>query len=229
MQNELEEHVTSLAQKCIQDVPVIVLGSGASAAHGLPGMGHLSDWLGRKVEVDGSDADETVAWKQFRDRIRTTDLETALTEIQMPASLTKRIVEATWDLIAPADQEVFARVVTNRNELPLSALFKHLLSGTRAEIDVVTPNYDRLAEYAADAVGLCHHTGFHHGHLRLRSVEQPIRSVQNNKPARTVNIWKVHGSLDWFSDPDDVVVGLPIMPSRLPGMAPVIVTPGYEK
>jgi hypothetical protein len=45
MQNELEEHVTGLAQKCIQDVPVIVLGSGASAAHGLPGMGHLSDWL----------------------------------------------------------------------------------------------------------------------------------------------------------------------------------------
>jgi hypothetical protein len=218
-----------LAQKCIQATPVIVLGSGASAAHGLPGMWQLGQWLGTRVETQGLDPDEAAAWGQFCEKIKTTDLETALTAVHMPESLTNCIVDATWDLIAPADQQVFARVVRNRSELPLARLFKHLLSGTRTEIDVVTPNYDRLAEYAADAVGLCHYTGFHHGHLRLRSVERPIKAVQNGKPARTVNIWKVHGSLDWFSDPDSVIVGLPIMSSRLPGMTPVIVTPGHEK
>lgn len=229
MQNELEEHVTGLAQKCIQDIPVVVLGSGASAAHGLPGMWQLSEWLSTQVEVNEADPDEIAAWGRFRDMIRTTDLETALTEVHMPESLTNRIVDATWDLIARADRKVFARVVANRSELPLSRLFRHLLSGTRAEIDIVTPNYDRLAEYAADAAGLCHHTGFNPGHLRLRSTEKPLKTYVGGKQARTVNVWKVHGSLDWFSDRDNVVVGLPIMDARLPGMSPVIVTPGYEK
>ncbi len=56
-----------------------------------------------------------------------------------------------------------------------------------------------------------------------------MRIYQNGKQARTVNIWKVHGSLDWFSDSDNVIVGLPIMPTRLAEMSPVIVIPGHDK
>ncbi|WP_419952863.1 SIR2 family protein [Methylobacterium sp.] len=229
MNTDLDSHVTELAQKCVESVPVILLGSGASAAHGLPGMQALAEHLVNTVTLDGSDPAETEAWARFKSKISTVDLETALTGVTIPDSLTKRIICSTWDLLSKNDIDIFAQVVENRSLLPLSRLLTHLFRSARSEIEIVTPNYDRLAEYAAEAVGICHHTGFNHGHLRLRSLDNRQRITENGKMARTANIWKVHGSLDWFVDAQHVVVGLPISPIRLPGLMPVIVTPGLDK
>jgi hypothetical protein len=192
-------------------------------------MKALADHLLSAVAADRLDPEQAEAWDRFADKIRSVDLETALTQVAMPQILADQIICSTWDLISKSDQEVFARVVANRSSLPLSRLLAHLLRSAKPEIYVVTPNYDRLAEYAAEAAGICHQTGFNHGHLRLRSGDRRQRIIENGRPARTANIWKVHGSLDWFVDPENVVLGLPIGPVRLPGMKPVIVTPGLDK
>ena len=59
-------------------------------------------------------------------------------------------------------------------------------------LNIVTTNYDRLAEYACDQGRIHHYTGFTHGFFRQLAAPTEITS------ARRANIWKVHGSLDWF-------------------------------
>ena len=223
------ELALEIAQECISHAPVIVLGSGASAAHGVPSMPQLRTHLMTSPLPGGLGERDATVWREFLHHVETLDLEAALTAVQLTDALMHHVVHTTWDLLAPADQRIFDQIVRDRQFLPLTPLFQHLLKSTHAEIDVVTPNYDRLAEYAADAGGLCHFTGFGHGHLRLRYQDHPLKFYQNRKPARTVNVWKVHGSLDWFRDSDGITVGLPIMPTRPDGMTPVIVTPGIEK
>jgi hypothetical protein len=168
-------------------------------------------------------------WDEFKAVLETTDLETALNEVRLPDALTGFVAKSTWDYLAPLDYKVFEQVLTNRDLLPLTKLFRHLFNSTHNEIHIVTPNYDRIAEYAADSGGFLHYTGFLYGHIRARAVNGRPKVRYGNSLARTVNIWKVHGSLDWFQDDDGVIVGLPISTKRPSNVTPAIITPGNEK
>jgi hypothetical protein len=229
MSTSAQNVILQIAQECISKAPVIILGSGASASYGIPGMPQLRDHLrGISCPTTGM-ADEVAKWAEFQSILKTADLETALDEVRLPETLTALVVESTWDYLAPFDHKVFERAIVSHDLFPLTKLFLHLLNSTRSDIHVVTPNYDRIAEYAADAGKLAHYTGFHYGHIRARAVNGRPRVQLGNAPARTVNIWKVHGSFDWFRDSAGVVFGLPISGRRPTNVLPVIVTPGIEK
>lgn len=218
-------------QRCLKKSPVIVLGSGASASAGLPSMKKLADHLkGSILNRELSESDREL-WGKFTTELSNKDLESALQVIPLNEKLSGHVVEQTWDLINKADTCAFQKILDNVNRLPpLARLYQYLFYSTQQTISVVTTNYDRLAEYAADCAGYCHYTGFSYGYLRRR---QPPSSrlifKQGKKIARTVNIWKVHGCLDWFIDQDDQVLALTssrIVPN---GRRPAIVTPGIDK
>lgn len=218
-----------LAQECISKSPVIILGSGASAAYGIPGMPQLKGQLQKIACPSTAKADEVIKWSEFQSELATTDLETALNEVRLPESLTALVVESTWDYLTPFDYQVFEKAIVDHNLFPLTKLFLHLFNSTRTEIHVVTPNYDRIAEYAADSGKLIHYTGFNYGYIRSRAIGGKPRIHVGSSPSRTVNVWKVHGSFDWFRDSDGIVLGLPLSDCRPPNMMPVIVTPGIDK
>ncbi|MCR9279333.1 MAG: SIR2 family protein [Pseudomonadaceae bacterium] len=218
-----------LAQECVSKSPVIILGSGASAAYGIPGMPQLKAHLEKVGCPATAKPEEVTKWAEFQSKLATTDLETALDEVRLPETLTSLVVESTWDYLAPFDHQVFERAIVDHDLFPLTKLFLHLFNSTRNDIHVVTPNYDRIAEYAADAGKLAHYTGFNYGHIRARAISGKPRIYLGNTASRTVNVWKVHGSFDWFRDSDGVVFGLPVSASRPPKVSPVIVTPGIEK
>lgn len=229
MSTDAKALVHQLAQECITKTPVIILGSGASAAYGIPGMPELRDHLLR-IDCPAATKPEDVAkWTEFQAKLTTTDLESALNDVRLPEILTALVVESTWDYLAPFDHKVFGQAINDHDLFPLTRLFLHLFDSTRREIHVVTPNYDRIAEYAADAGQLMHYSGFHYGYIRARAVNGRPKVHIAGAPARTVNIWKVHGSFDWFRDNDGVVIGLPISTGRPANVTPVIVTPGIEK
>lgn len=229
MSKDQKELVARFAQECVSKLPVIILGSGASVAYGIPGMAQLKHHL-LGVSCPGTAKPEELAkWSEFQTKLGTTDLESALDEVRLPESLTSLVVESTWDYLAPFDYQVFEKAIADHDLFPLTKLFLHLFNSTRNDIHVVTPNYDRLAEYAADAGKLAHYTGFNYGHIRTRVINGRPRIHVGNSPGRTVNIWKVHGSFDWFRDTDGVVVGLPVSNTRPRNVLPVIVTPGIEK
>jgi hypothetical protein len=219
-----EQTVVELAQKCLSEVPVVVLGSGASLQYGVGGMKELGEWLERNVVP--SDGSEKAVWVNFVTDIRKNcDLEGALQRVTLPASLELRVIEETRKLVLRDDQKVFANMVSGGLRLALTELLRHLLRTTHSSVVVVTTNYDRLAEYASDQAGAFHHTGFSHGYWRTLS-EFPTKSQQ------WVEILKVHGSLDWFLDSNQSPVALPDALPMPPSFVPVMVTPGigkYEK
>ncbi|TGB23610.1 SIR2 family protein [Pseudomonas aeruginosa] len=215
-------------QKQAQDyygkAPVIILGSGASAAHGMSGMGALAKHLVAHTDVSGLSAAEMEVWEKFCQVLSNgIDLESALHQVTATEELTSRIVKATWALIKSEDIEIFQKSLQNTEIFPLSRLLEHMFKSSLKILNIVTTNYDRLAEYACDQGRIHHYTGFTHGFFRQLAAPTEITS------ARRANIWKVHGSLDWFQSPLEDTVALSNIQGIPDNYQPQIVTPGTQK
>lgn len=217
------------AQACIAACPVIILGSGASIAAGIPGMRELREHLLALPDPPGCTRGDLGRWRTFKAVLDGTDLESALQQVNLPDHLDDLIVEATWEFLQPYDIKAFDEGLLHTTPTPLTCLFQHLLRSTNREIDVVTPNYDRLAEYAAEAGEFYHETGFSYGHQRRRLGETRQTVNVGGLPCSRVNIWKVHGSFDWFCDQHGVIRALPVSHPRPSEWKPAIVTPGVQK
>ncbi|MGX6566920.1 SIR2 family protein [Cupriavidus necator] len=192
-------------------------------------MGPLATHL-RNSDIPAQwDEKDRHGWATFCDRIPHTDLESALTEVTLTERVTSHVVRVTWQFLNEHDIDVFHEVIKNRSILPLSRLFQHLLASTTQTVQVVTPNYDRVAEYAAEGAQFCAYTGFTHGLIGHRAQHSPPKIYIGGRPVRAVNVWKVHGSFGWFSDDRGAVVSLPPMNRIPPGLEPLIVTPGIDK
>lgn len=212
------------AQEYYGMAPVIIMGSGASAAHGMSGMWALAEYLVERTEVFGLSVPELEVWGKFCQFLGDgIDLESALHQVAASEELTSRIVKATWTLINSEDMEIFQKSLQDNAMFPLSRLLEHMFRSSLKRINIVTTNYDRLVEYACDQKRIHHYTGFTHGFFRQLASPTEITS------ARRVNIWKVHGSLDWFQTPLEDTVALSNIQGVPDNYQPQIVTPGTQK
>jgi len=212
------------AQRYYSQFPAIILGSGASAAFGLSGMGSLSKYLLEHVDISGCDPAALDKWSEFSEALgRGVDLETALHDVRLPPELTSQVVLHTWGLLNPQDIQVYQGSIQQPDFFALSRLIKGMFRSANSEIDIITTNYDRLAEYAIEQAGYHHYTGFSHGYSRVQANKAYLTCE------RIVNVLKVHGSLDWFQSPMGDVVAFGQQASVPTDFYPQIVTPGIEK
>lgn len=130
---------------------------------------------------------------------------------------------ATWTMINSEDNDVFLKSLQDNTIFPLSLLLEHMFKSNLKIINIVTTNYDRLAEYACDQGRIHHYTGFTHGFFRQLAPPTEITSV------RRANIWKVHGSLDWFQSPLEDTVAISNIKNIPDNYQSQIVTPGTQK
>lgn len=217
-------------QRCLKSLPVIVLGSGASIPFGLPGMSDLARRLMESSPEGALGQSVRWIWKKFIAALEASnDLESALGGVQMNEELTNHVVEHTWMHVGETDAKAFGDLARNPEPPPLSRLYRHLFNSTHRTLSVVTTNYDRLAEYAADLERFDHYTEFTHGYIRWRQSNSRISFTQNSRSARMVEIWKVHGCLDWFRGNDQQIVAFTATRAIPEGFRPAIVTPGLEK
>lgn len=224
MPEDIIEQLSKQAQDYYKNTPIIILGSGASAAFGMSGMWQLAKHLVANVEVSDLLNNEQTAWTCFCEKLESgVDLETAIDEVQLSAELTGRIVLETWKLLNPEDIKVFNNSLNNNSLFPLGKLLNHMFKSTAKEINIITPNYDRLAEYACEQENIHHYSGFSHG-FRGCSVKKDYL-----KCSRQVNIWKVHGSLGWFSNANGLITSLGNINEIPSKLTPLIVTPGIDK
>lgn len=115
------------AQEFYGKVPVIIMGSGASAAHGMSGMGELAKHLVAHTDVSGLSAPELEVWEKFCQVLGDgVDLESALHQVAASEELTSRIVKATWTLINAEDIEIFQKSLQDNAMFPLSLLLEHM-------------------------------------------------------------------------------------------------------
>jgi hypothetical protein len=216
------EFVANVAQSVLRGPPVIILGSGASLAYGVGGMSELGEYLRETVKPQG--VEETETWNRFLAALsKTNNLEAALQNVDVSGRLLGEIIQATHQLVAKDDLRVLASVVEGHTKLALTRLLRHLFQSTHQRLSIVTPNYDRLAEYAAHVAGYSHYSGFLPGHIGLFADAKPPEQQK-----RCVNVWKVHGSIDWFEDQQQQPICVPDV-SAAQSLLPLIVTPGNTK
>lgn len=224
MTEQILDIISKQAQDYYKNTSVIILGSGASAAYKMSGMWALSNHLIDTINVDGAAQADIEAWATFCDLLNNdVDLESALHKVSLSQELTKKVVMATWTLLVQEDLSVFNTSLEDPHLFPLGTLLKHMLRSTAKHIDIITTNYDRLAEYACEQESIYHYSGFSQGY-QGRPVKKDYLGC-----SRQVNIWKVHGSLGWFINQHGVIISLGNTQSIPENFTPLIVTPGIEK
>ncbi|MCK4856946.1 MAG: SIR2 family protein [candidate division Zixibacteria bacterium] len=227
LKRDLQGHFT--------DGLVTIIGSGLSAAEGIPGMIALRDHLLSEMpkRVDGT---LLVQWQAIQDRLQSgEDIETALHEVPPSPELETVIVDLTAALTLEAELRVVNQVVSGTRVLRFTRLLRHMLKPNTG-IPIITTNYDRLLEVGGECAGLGidtlfvgHHVGilnekesslsFCRGYRKSRRRE----GVQLTYRARLL-ILKPHGSLDWFlQDGEPIRCPYPLNEPRL------IITPGLNK
>ncbi len=222
------ERVQDLAQGFISLVPVVILGSGASLVYGIPGMTKLAEHISALHPTVDSPS-----WNKFIEALPEKGLERALNEVQLPDALANQIVQATREYLLPFETSVLFNTANDASYLALTRLYRHFFRSSHKKIHVVTSNYDRLAEFAADAGDFACSTGFSHGYVRYKTQDLQkgeLSICRGKEMVRTVYVWKVHGSFDWFMhDLSRKVLAIPSALSIPASHSPAMITPGVMK
>lgn len=212
------------ARKAIETGPVLVVGSGASIAHGLASTEALKAHLVASVHPAG----EAKNWEEFKKVSALVDLETSLQRVNLADNELQAVINSTWELIHAQDHAVYEAVLRNQQQLPLTQFFRYFFQSALRSLTVVTTNYDRLVEYAVEAAGFSHYNGFKYGYMPRRDDGTRMHIHEGERRARTVDIWKVHGSLDWFKV-NGALVSAALVRGLTPDLEPQIITPGITK
>lgn len=218
-------------QDHLQDGLLIVVGTGLSMAEGIPGMGGLADHLKRTIpgKLKASDP----AWKKVVDGLDSgEDLEHAMSDASLLPQTVDTIVTETSQFVRQAESKVFARVMAGTRELPFTLFAKHLFKAAK-KFHLITPNYDRLVEFAVESAGIgvdSQFFGYLHGIVNPRrsadAHRESFREGRTNgfRPLSSLSIYKPHGSLDWY-EINGKIVRTPLQVDAVP----MIITPGISK
>ena len=214
----------SIMQGYLENSPLIVLGSGASMPYGLPSMSNLADCIKSNPIVKNDPNYGT-----FCTSLSSDGLEKAIDSVSLNEETIKAIRTTTWEEVNRCDLDYLK---TNSFSPPesLVKLFEKVIAPTPNKAVVVTTNYDRLPDYAADGIGASSVTGFEGSYIR--KLELPNNSITTRRVRareRVIEIWKVHGSLDWFTDAKGEISAFQLLQEIPAGFSPLIVPPGKDK
>ncbi len=221
-------------QQHLSDGLVTVVGSGLSCAEGLPSMTELAEHLRGGAVGPGLVGEDAATWAEIAPLITTRGLESALLMRPPSSVLEAAIATATADLITERERATLAEVFTGSRTLRLTRMLGHMLKPSSG-VPIVTTNYDRLVEFAAEEAGLGVDTMFV-GHLVgalneresqlsfCRAVTLKSRTASLSYRSRAL-VYKPHGSLDWYLRGDTPVR----YSGDLLGATRLIITPGQNK
>lgn len=224
-----KEDILKQLQSWTNNIPLIILGSGASVPFKLPSMWVLGEHI--KNSISFTDINDQKQFNEFVEEFdKTGDLESTLTKLQLRENVLSEIVNKTWQLVNEADLKAYEYFINNSNDFPLPKLLEHFLNTAGKKVSIITTNYDRLAEYASSIAKAVICTGYSQnpiGHFSNSIQSNNLASLKGYKGQ--VNIWKVHGSLDWFKSKEDENIQLPNRQHIPQDYNPLIVTPGLSK
>lgn len=210
-----QDSVYTYVQGLFQRGVVIIVGSGASCAYGLPSMGALAEHLNIAVpeRISEDDVSALREWERIATGLAAGEgLESALGEQPLPESLADVLTMAITDQVRHSEGAAIAAILEADQVSAFGRLFEHILrSATHA--DVITTNYDRLIEVHAARAGV-RVDSMYYGHTigrmdaalsreelyeaRAAPAGRGARSV-TVRPRPHIRLAKPHGSLDWFA------------------------------
>jgi hypothetical protein len=219
-------------QEHFTDGLALVIGSGLSAAEGIPGMPELAAHLsGRAGSLAGADAK---LWSQIKAAIAANEgLEAALLKYAPSDTLEVWIAQETAALLMPKEREIISAVLRGKYTLRLTTFLAKVFKPTTG-LPILTPNYDRLIEVACEMAGfhvdttaIGHYAGaFDHTRSCMgscRGITTRVKTTVLDHFPRAI-VLKPHGSFDWYKIGNDARrCSLDLDAERL------IITPGLNK
>lgn len=202
------DEVKQVLQNHFAERMVTIVGSGLSAAVGLPSMSALASSL--LNELPGILNLTTLAkWQPVADQLNAgCDLESALRNSE-DDDLNQHIRAIVALHVGRAEKRVIAELYTGSLTLAFSRLLPRLtFANGRAEI--ITPNYDRLVEFSAELAGYGVDTtftgtayGLYDDRLSKDALSEFVPGRRRGDPPlrkyrRHIVVYKPHGSLDWY-------------------------------
>lgn len=168
-----------LIQEFLKEPPVIIWGSGATIAYGMPSMSDLLNMLKERFEF-------------FDDKC--TNLEEELGKDNYNQHMPK-IRKAIWHRLTSVDEKIPKDILSNPNRYKgIKRLIEKFIEPHPYLFNIITTNYDRVLENVMASNAIPFTDGFT-GRL-LSLYDENLFS--NNKKGPFVNLVKVHGSLNWF-------------------------------
>ncbi len=221
--NDDLEYLAESIQKYLTNHPAILIGSGCSVPYGLPSMSQLADEL---ISTLSHKYASNCSWNDFVARYNATqNLETALESVDMDQTLHDEIIKCVWECISKADNDAF-QLFLEKGEFPHIGKIVAKCIQSVTKTNIITTNYDRLIEYAIDKQeGKCV-SGYCGTYLKRFTGFNSIESK------RTINLFKVHGSVDWFKNiSTGSICSVDFRDSScwVGHYSPLIVTPGIQK
>jgi hypothetical protein len=205
--DELKKHL----QGFFSDGLVAMVGLGHSAAYGLPTMPVLADALLDQMQ-GRLDGDEKEEWAKVAAALENgAGLEAALNEIPAESSVVPKVIATSAEAVLGAEASAIEYVSADPEAYPMARLMR--LLGFSDTARIITTNYDRLIEVAAEISGFLVDNGFygcHHGRFDpSASHEALVSRVKMRRDKRTMSVShrrhlrlaKPHGSLDWYQGP----------------------------
>lgn len=223
MNNSYMEDISKLTQKYLEKSPLIIAGSGLSIPYGVSSMRELSDEIILKLNNKYTNNSK---WDEFKSELEAGhDLEKTLQKISLDEDLNDSIIRETWSIINERDLALFKKIIIDPEKFILTTLLNKLLEAHPKKNFVITLNYDRLVEYAADLINAKIFDGFTGNIIKyFNPNDYPYKSNE-----KCIEIWKVHGSLDWFEGENKNIISLPLSNEIPSNFKPLIVTPGIFK
>ena len=224
--------LVTFVQEHFTDGLALVIGSGLSAAEGIPGMPALATHLSNGAGVlTGTDA---TLWNQIEAVLDADEgLEAALLKHPPSDTLEVWIAQGTCELLMPKEREAMSAVLRGDRSLRLTTFLAKVLKPTNG-LPILTPNYDRLIEVACemasfhvDTTAVGHYAGaFDH----TRSCMGSCRGITTRAKTTVLDhfpraiVLKPHGSFDWYQSGNDARrCSLDLDAERL------MITPGINK
>jgi hypothetical protein len=212
-------------QKYLENSPLIILGSGSSADYGLPLMHELSEEIKKH-----SHRFDPAEFSLLDTNLASMGLEEALDKTNLSEGSINTLRKIVWQCINERDLAFLQKLSQNKFDFALADLLKVVIKPAPNTTTMVTTNYDRLSEYAADLIGATTVTGFEGSLIRENEFPKPaLQQKRIHARERVVNIWKPHGSLDWFSKDSGNIVSFPLSTAIPLNHNPLIIAPGKGK
>lgn len=233
MTTEEKDRIFSSIQDIVNNNPVIVVGCGASMGFGIPGMWDLAEAIKKDFSETPpiSEESQNCIKKLIAKLDENVGLEDAMLSLKCTEEVENRIISIVWNEIKPKDSEVFTNIIQSHHRLPLADLLTHLIyNRADTEIGIVTTNYDCLIEYAASQTEAYVNCGCSQSHVgKFIGFDHKNQFSKLKDYEGCVNIYKIHGSLDWFIDDNGKMDCYPNITYIPPQMKPCIITPGTNK
>ena len=218
-----QDALTKELQSIFADGLVTVIGSGLSCAEGLPGMGALATELIAKVPTAIPPADMST-WAAIEACLASDGLEGALLKHPPSEDIETAIVRCTSAFVLSKEQQAMTDCMNGSRKLKITNLLPHISAATPKIARIITTNFDRLIEFAAESEGwgvdtmmVGRYWGKHDPDLSDKLMVKGL-SNGNKGNARLlyrnhVKLYKPHGSLDWFMAGDAPMTSSMAFPS----------------